>query len=99
MAPAIVKFTPAVPTTHRISDQDIVNWTSSPNQLVGKCFISTEMVRRVFLIDDFSIKQRKAPQYDVIYEDLGLDEVIRKSLNPPLCTTDQRNSKKLHHCA
>jgi hypothetical protein len=34
------------------------------------------MVRRVFLIDDFSVKQRKGPQYDVIYEDLGLDEIL-----------------------
>jgi hypothetical protein len=76
MAPAIVKFAPPAPTTRRITDQDFANWTSWPDQLVGKCFISTEMVRRVFVIDDFSVKKRKGPQYDVLYEDLGLDEVL-----------------------
>ena len=76
MAPAIVKFTPAVPTTRPISNQDLETWTSWPKKRVGKCFISTEMVRRVFVIDDFSVKQRKGPQYDVLYEDLGLDEVL-----------------------
>jgi hypothetical protein len=25
--------------------------------------------------------------------------LIRKSLNPSLCTTERRNGKKLHHCA
>ena len=75
MAPAIVKFAPPAPTTHPITDQDFANWTSWLDQLVGKCFISTEMVRRLFLIDDFSVKKRN-PQYDVLYEDLGLDEVL-----------------------
>ena len=75
MTAAIVKFTPPNLTTCRISDQDIANWTSSPDQLVGKCFVSTEMVRRIFYIDDYSVKKRKGPQYDVLYEDMGLDNV------------------------
>jgi hypothetical protein len=34
------------------------------------------MVGRIFYIDDFSVRsQRKNPQYEVLYEDLGLDEV------------------------
>ena len=33
------------------------------------------MVRRIFYIDDFSIKRRKGAQYGVLYEDLGLDKV------------------------
>jgi len=80
MARAIVKFTPPIPTTRRIKPQDLAIWGNSPEQLVGKCFISTEMVRRIFYIDDFSIKRRKGAQYDVLYEDLGLDEV--QTLDP-----------------
>jgi len=38
------------------------------------------MVRRVFVVDDYSVKRIKGPQYDVIYEDLGLDEV--QTLDP-----------------
>ena len=33
------------------------------------------MVRRVFIVNDYSIKQRRGPQYDVIYEDSGPKEV------------------------
>ena len=73
---AIVKFTPPnLSTTRRISDQDIAGWFSSPDRLVEKCFISTEMVCRIFYVDDYSVKKRKGPQYDVLYEDLGFDEV------------------------
>ena len=75
MAPAIVKFIPPNPTTIPILSQDLSNWSNLPEQLVGKCFITTEKVRRVFYIDDFSVKKRKGPQYDVLYEDSGLDEV------------------------
>ena len=39
------------------------------------CEIPPEKVRRVFYIDDYSVKKRKGPQYDVLYEDSGLDEV------------------------
>ena len=80
MTRAIVKFTPPNLTTRRISDQDIAGWTSSPDQLVGQCFISTEMVRRIFYVDDYSVKKRKGPQYDVLYEDLGFDQV--QTLDP-----------------
>lgn len=66
MAPAIVKFIPPNPTTVPILSQDL--------PIFQKCFI-TEKVRRVFYIDDYSVKKRKGPQYDVLYEDSGLDEV------------------------
>ena len=74
-APSVVKFTPPVLDTRPISGEDLVAWNFSPEQLIGKCFISTEMVRRIFYIDNFSIRRRKGAQYDVLYEDLGLDEV------------------------
>jgi len=79
-APAIVKFTPSDPTSRPITHQEIAHWTSRPDQLVGKCFISNDVIRRTFYIDDYSVKQRKGPQYDVLYEDLGLDEV--QTLDP-----------------
>lgn len=82
MALGIVKFFPADPNTCPVSQEDIENWRSQPDEPVGKCFISgdTEMLRRVFLVDDYSVKRRKGAQYDVLYEDTGLDEVL--SLNP-----------------
>ena len=82
MAKAIVKFTPPNPTTRPILDRDLAYWTSTPEQLVGKCFISKGLISRIFLIDDFSVKKRKGPQYDVLYEDSGLDEV--ETLDPAL---------------
>lgn len=39
------------------------------------------MLRKVFFVDDYSVKQRKGPQYDVLYEDSGLDEIV--TLDPP----------------
>ena len=33
------------------------------------------MVHRIFYVDDYLIRRRKGPQYDVVYEDLGFDEV------------------------
>jgi len=75
-----VKFTPEVKDTRPISPEDIERWRSRPDELVGNCFISTEMVRRVFVVDDYSVKRRKGAQYDVLYEDLGLDEV--QTLDP-----------------
>ena len=80
MAPRVAKFTSSDPTTRSITDQDIANWKSSPDQLLGKCFISADGVRRTFYIDDFSIKRRKGAQFEVLYEDLGLDEV--QTLDP-----------------
>ena len=80
MAPAVVKFTPPVLDTRPISGKDLAVWNFSPEQLSGKYFISTEMVRRIFYIDDFSIKRRKGAQYDVLYENLGLDKV--QTLDP-----------------
>ena len=80
MAPAVVKFTPLVLDTRPISGEDLVAWNFSPERLIGKCLISTEMAHRIFYIDDFSIKRRKGAQYDVLYEDLGLDEV--QTLDP-----------------
>ena len=67
-APAIVKFTSSHTTTRSITDQDIAHWTSHPDQLAGLCFISTDVVRRIFYIDDYSVRQRKGPQYEVLYD-------------------------------
>jgi hypothetical protein len=36
--------------------------------------MSTEIICTIFVIDDFYVK-RTGPQYDVLYEDSGLDEV------------------------
>lgn len=38
------------------------------------------MVRTVFVVDDYSVKHRKGAQYDVLYKDLGLDQV--QTLDP-----------------
>lgn len=38
----------------------------------GKCFISTEMLLRVFLVDNYP---GKSAQHDVLHEDIELDEV------------------------
>ena len=34
----------------------------------------TKIICRIFYIDDYSVNKRKGSQYDVLYEDLGLDE-------------------------
>jgi hypothetical protein len=57
-----------------------VHWSSCPDKLVGNCFISSDVIRRTFYIDDYSVRQRKGAQYEVLYEDLGLDEV--QTLDP-----------------
>jgi hypothetical protein len=75
IAPAIVKFTPEVKESRPISVDEIENWLSHPDELVGNCFISKDMVQRVFIVDDYFVKQKTGPQYDVLYEDLGLNEV------------------------
>ena len=80
IAPAIVKFTPDVKESRAVLLEDVKNWRSQPNELVGNCFISTDMVRRVFVVDDYSVKYRKGATYDILYEDLGLDEV--ESIDP-----------------
>jgi hypothetical protein len=74
-APPIVKLTPQNPIIRPVLPQDIELWTSQPNELVGKGFISTEMLRRVFVVDDYYVK-KTGPQYDVLYEDTGLDKVL-----------------------
>jgi len=55
--------------------EEIEYWRSHPDELVGLCFISTAVVRRVFLVDGYSIRNRKGPQYYILYEDSGLKEV------------------------
>lgn len=75
IAPSVVKFVPQVIESRPISGLEIEKWRLHPGQLVGKCFVSKDMVRRVFKVDDFCIKQRKGPQYDIVYEDLGREQV------------------------
>lgn len=76
ITPAIIKLTPEPKITHLVAEQDVASWRSDPNELVGKGFISAESVRRVFVVMDFAVKRVKGPQYDVVYEDSGLDDVL-----------------------
>ena len=47
-----------------------------PRPASRKMFQShTKTICRIFYIDDYSVNKRKGSQYDVLYEDLGLDEV------------------------
>jgi len=80
IAPTIVKLTLGARDSRPISPEDIEKWRTRPEELVGNCFISTDLIRRIFVIDDYSVKCRKGPQYEVVLEDLGLDEV--QTLDP-----------------
>ena len=74
-APAICKFCPDDAPTSSVTAADIAYWRSKPEELVGKCFITTEeIMRRTFLIQDYYVK-RVGPRYDVVFEDTGLELV------------------------
>ena len=77
IAPAIVKLTLEARDSRPTSPEDIEKWRTQPEELVGNCFISTEMV---FVVDDYSVKCRKGPEYEVVYENPGLDEA--QTLDP-----------------
>ena len=72
---ATVELTPRSKTTRAVKEGDITAWRSYPDQLVGKGFIFGEMVSRVFVVMDYAVKRVKGAQYDVVYEDSGMDEV------------------------
>ena len=61
--------------TSVVTPEDIAHWQSKPDEIVGKCFVTTEeIMRRTFLIQDYYVK-RSGPRYDVVFEDTGLDVV------------------------
>ena len=74
-APAICKFCPDDAPISSVTDADVAYWRSKPEELVGKCFTTTEeIMRRTFLIQDYYVK-RAGPRYDVVFEDTGLEVV------------------------
>jgi hypothetical protein len=72
---AVVELTPRSKTTRFVEEHDITAWRSHPDQLVGKGFISGEMVSRVFVVMDYAVKYVRGAQYDVVYEDSGMYQV------------------------
>ena len=57
--------------TLSVTATDIARWQANPEELVGKCFITTEdIMRRTFLIQDYYLK-RAGPWFDIIFEDTG----------------------------
>jgi len=71
-APAACKLRPDNFATRSITSSDIARWQSRPEELVGKCFVTTEeIMRRTFLVQDYYVK-RAGPRYDVVFEDTGL---------------------------
>ncbi|KAF8953990.1 hypothetical protein BDZ97DRAFT_1929112 [Flammula alnicola] len=75
ITPAVVRLTPDSRVTRPVEEKDLASWRSDPGHLVGKGFISAEMVHRVFIVMDYAVKQVKGAQYDVVYEDSGLYDV------------------------
>jgi hypothetical protein len=75
MTRANVELIPHPKTTRLVEERDITAWHNDPNLLVGKGFISGEVVSRVFVVMDYAVKRVKGAQYDVVYEDSGTDEV------------------------
>lgn len=75
--PAIIELTPLSETTRFVEEGDITAWRSYLDQLVGKAFIFGEMASRVFrvVVVDYAVKLVNGAQYDVVYEDNGMNEV------------------------
>lgn len=71
-AASACKLGPDNAVTRSITLKDLARWQSKPEELVGKCFVTTEeIMRRTFLVQDYYVK-RAGPRYDVIFEDTGL---------------------------
>jgi hypothetical protein len=74
-APAICQLKPRNAATFPVSPEDVARWRLIPEELVGKCFVTTEeIMRRTFLVQDYYVK-RNGPHYEVVFEDTGLDVV------------------------
>lgn len=55
-----------------VTDRDIDRWRANPQELVGKCFTTTEnIMRRTFLVQDYYVKCSGQAQYEVVFEDTG----------------------------
>lgn len=73
--PRLVKLIPDDPTTRPVVTEDIEKWRSSPEDLIGKAFISHDGTQslRVFLVLDYVEKKRGGCCYEVQYEETGPD--------------------------
>ena len=73
-APAICKLVPDNAVPYNVTTRDIDCWRVNPEELVGKCFTtSEEIMRQTFLVKDFYIKRSGEAQFEVLFEDSGLD--------------------------
>ena len=91
-APAACKIRPDNPTTLTVTDKDMARWQSKPDELVGKGFITSgNIMRRTFFIQDYYVKLRGGPQYDVVFEDTGLDDL--NVLDPETVLTMVKDAK------
>lgn len=66
-----VNLIPKEPVSHKVTRQEVKRWRANPEDLVGKGFVTT--TRQAFVVSDFAIKKVRGAQYDVLYEDHGLD--------------------------
>jgi len=72
-APPVCRFRPDNATTVSVTDGDIRHWQLHPQELVGKCFTTTEnIMRRTFLVQDYYVKCTGQARYEVVFEDTGL---------------------------
>jgi hypothetical protein len=72
IGPSIVKFNPVL-------QEDIVNWRSQPLGSALEVLHLRGDVSQGFLVDNYS---GQGAQHDVLYEDIGLDEVL-STVNDP----------------
>ncbi|KIL66032.1 hypothetical protein M378DRAFT_161251, partial [Amanita muscaria Koide BX008] len=66
-----VNLIPKEPVTRKVTRQEVKRWRANPEDLVGKGFVT--MKRQAFVVSDFATKKVKGAQYDVLYEDHGLN--------------------------
>jgi hypothetical protein len=75
-ARAVCKLRPDNAAISSVTPNDIAYWRLNPEELVGKCFVTTEeIMRRTYLIQDYYVKHVGGPRYEVVFEDTGLDDV------------------------
>jgi hypothetical protein len=70
-----VKLIPDDPITRPVATEDIEEWRSNPEELIGKAFISHDEATSlgVFLVSDYVEKKRGGCCYEVQYETTGPD--------------------------
>lgn len=73
-APAICKLVPDNAVPYNVTERDIGRWRVNPRELVGKCFTTSEEIMcQTFLVKDFYVKCSGEAQFEVVFEDSGLD--------------------------